>query len=120
MTLGELKGYAMTQDYLVEVPLNDGENRIVVEVDPRDLPQDLTLATRERGKIVTKAPKTLESALEDIQPGLEAVVNRIRAIANVPDEATVEFGLKLGGQTGIVVARGTAEVNFVVKLTWKK
>jgi hypothetical protein len=110
----------MRHGYLVEVPLDDGENGLVVEVEVGDLPRDLTLATRDREKIVTRAPKTLESALEEIRPGLEAVVNRVREFANRPDEATVEFGLKLGGQTGIVVARGTAEVNFVVTLTWKK
>jgi hypothetical protein len=37
-----------------------------------------------------------------------------------PDECGVEFGLKLGGETGVIVAKGTAEVNFVITLTWKK
>lgn len=36
-----------------------------------------------------------------------------------PHEATVEFGLKLGGSTSMIVASGTAEVNFVAKVTWK-
>ena len=36
-----------------------------------------------------------------------------------PAEAEVEFGLKIGGETGVIVAKGTAEVNFVVRMTWK-
>jgi hypothetical protein len=40
--------------------------------------------------------------------------------ARSPDECGVEFGLKLGGETGVIVAKGTAEVNFLVKLTWRK
>ena len=35
------------------------------------------------------------------------------------DEYCVKFGLKLCGETGVIVARGTAEVNSVVKLTWQ-
>jgi hypothetical protein len=108
----------MAHGYLMEVPLADGENRLVVEVDPRDVPQDLVLAAPKPGELVARVGTSLESALEDIRPGIQAVANWIRS--NGPDEFTVEFGLKLGGQTGVIVASGTAEVNFVAKLTWKK
>jgi hypothetical protein len=108
----------MTHGYLMEVPLDDGENRLVVEVDPRDVPQDLDLAAPKPGEIHEKAQMSLESAFENIGPGMRALVDKVRAIS--PDEVTVEFGLKLAGQAGLVVARGTAEVNFVVKLTWKQ
>jgi NTP-dependent ternary system trypsin peptidase co-occuring protein len=107
----------MGHGYLMEMPLDDGENRLVVEVDSREMPQELVPAARP-GEIVERARTTLESALKEIQPGIRAVANW--AHANAPDEFTVEFGLKLGGQAGVVVARGTAEVNFVVTLTWKK
>ena len=36
-----------------------------------------------------------------------------------PDEAEVEFGLKMGGETGVIIAKGTAEVNFVIRMSWK-
>jgi len=108
----------MSHGYLMEVPLDDGENRIVVEVDPRDVSQDLDLAAPKPGEIREKAQMSLESAFENIRPGMRALVDKIREIS--PDEVTVEFGLKLAGQAGLVVARGTTEVNFVVKATWKQ
>lgn len=37
-----------------------------------------------------------------------------------PDEVTVEFGIKLGAETGIVVAKGSTEVHFTVTLCWKR
>ena len=60
----------------------------------------------------------MEQLLEKITPTVHAVSEWVRARS--PDECGVEFGLKLGGETGVIVAKGTAEVNFLVKLTWKK
>jgi Trypsin-co-occurring domain 1 len=36
-----------------------------------------------------------------------------------PDEVTVEFGLVLGAESGVVVAKGHGEVHFTVTLAWK-
>ncbi|MGW4464009.1 CU044_2847 family protein [Micromonospora sp. NPDC004704] len=46
------------------------------------------------------------------QPGRDALT----AIA--PDEMEVEFGLKLSSQFGVVLTKGTAEVNIVVRMKW--
>ncbi len=108
----------MAHGYLMEVPLADGENRIVVEVDPRDLPQDLVLAAPKPGELAARARTTLESALAEIRPAIQAMVTWVRS--HEPDEFTMEFGLKLGGQTTVILASGTAEVNVAVTLTWKK
>jgi hypothetical protein len=32
----------------------------------------------------------------------------------------VEFGLTLGAETGVVVAKGTSEMHFAVTLDWKQ
>jgi hypothetical protein len=39
-------------------------------------------------------------------------------MASMPDHFTVEFGVKLGGETGIILAKGTAEVNLKVTMIW--
>lgn len=103
--------------YLMEVPLEDGQNSLIIEVDPRTVSDDLVLAAPEPGKIVARAAATLESTLRQLEPAVHAVVGWVRELA--PHEATVEFGLKFGGSTNMIVASGTAEVNFVVKVTWK-
>jgi hypothetical protein len=36
-----------------------------------------------------------------------------------PDEASVDFGLTVGGEYGMVIAKGTAQVNFAIHVTWK-
>jgi hypothetical protein len=90
---------------------------LIVEVDPKTVSDDLVLAAPEPGKVVARAATTLESALKQVEPAVQAVVSWVRTMA--PQEATVEFGLKLGGSTSMIVASGTAEVNFVVKVTWK-
>lgn len=102
--------------YLMEFPLEDG-NSVVVEVTEDDVPQDLVLAAKP-GEMLGKAGQTLEAALAKIDPAMRSVAEWMRKSG--PDEATVEFGLKLGGQSSVIIASGKAEVNFVVKLTWKK
>jgi hypothetical protein len=36
-----------------------------------------------------------------------------------PDESETEFGLKVGEETGLVIAKGTAQVNFVIRTSMK-
>lgn len=101
----------------LKVPVEDGW--LVVEVDDADVPapaDGLALASRG-GKIVATAAVSLEEALDRFQPTVKAVVERLRGVG--PDEVTVEFGIKLGGETGVMLAKGTAEVNFKVSLSWK-
>lgn len=105
------------RELTVAVPLADG-SEVLVAVDRGDVPGDLVLAGPEPGKVAARAAETLEQLLEKITPTVDAVSEWVRARS--PDECGMEFGLKLGGETGVIVAKGTAEVNFVVKLTWKK
>jgi hypothetical protein len=48
---------------------------------------------------------------------MAAVLDRLKATS--PDEVVVEFGLTLGAETGVVVAKGSSEVHFTVSLTWR-
>jgi hypothetical protein len=101
---------------LMEVPLDGGV--VVVEVDEVDVPADqLQLAAADTGSVVGRARRALESSLGDVVPAVRAVCEGLRAVA--PDEFTVEFGLKVGGETGLIIAKGTAEVNFTVSMTWR-
>jgi hypothetical protein len=102
--------------YLIEVPVAGG-GRLLVEAHDDDLPGDLELAALRPGEIVARAGKSLEQALDQVKPAVHAVVRWLTAMS--PDEAAVEFGIVLGAETGVVVAKGTAEVHFNVTLTWK-
>lgn len=102
---------------LLEVPVEDGAV-LLVEADRGDIPRRLTLASPQPGAAAAKAVRTLSESLEQLEPMLRTV--RDRLVASMPDHFTVEFGVKLGGETGIILAKGTAEVNLKVTMTWDR
>ena len=95
----------------------DDPDIVVFEVDPSDVSDDLVLASLEPGKVAASALVTLEDALKKLKPSLQKVVHLLKDLS--PDEMIVEFGLKMGGETGVIIAKGTAEVNFNVRISWK-
>ena len=102
--------------YLVEVPV-EGGGRLVVEAGPSLLPSGLELASSRPGEIVARARESLEESLDQIQPALAALADRLRAMA--PEEFTVEFGLAFGAEVGLFLASGKGEVHLNVTLSWK-
>lgn len=103
--------------YLIEVPM-DGGGRIVVQVAEEDLPGGLALASRRPGEIIARAEESLEKALDQVKPAVRSVLDTMASLG--PDQVVVEFGLVLGAETGVVVAKGTSEVHFTVNLTWNR
>jgi hypothetical protein len=103
--------------YLLGLPVEaDSKDVLVFEVDRTEVSDDLVLASREPGT-VARAQVTLEEALGKLKPSLQKVVHMLKEMS--PDETVVEFGLKMGGETGVIIAKGTAEVNFTVRMSWK-
>ncbi|MGH3872997.1 MAG: CU044_2847 family protein [Pseudonocardiaceae bacterium] len=104
--------------YLLSVPVGKRAGDVVVfEVDRSEVPDDLMLASAEPGKVAARARTTLVEALADLKPSLTTVLGMLREMT--PGEMTVEFGVKMGGETGVIIAKGTAEVNFKVTMSWK-
>jgi hypothetical protein len=105
---------------LVEVAVDDvaGGPVVLVESDRNDIAGGLTLAAPEPGQAAAKASRSLAASLEQLEPVLRTVKDKL--VASAPEHFTVEFGVKLGGETGIIVAKGTAEVNLKITLTWDR
>ena len=104
--------------YLVGMQLGaDSDDVLIFEADPSEVSGDLVLASTDPGKVAERARVTLEQALAHLKPSLGKVVDLLKDLS--PDETVVEFGLKLGGETGVIIAKGTAEVNFTIRMTWK-
>ncbi|MBL7501936.1 CU044_2847 family protein [Frankia nepalensis] len=99
----------------MEVPL-EGGGVMVVEVAKTNVPGELVLASGGPGSVTARAQRTLQESLAHVLPVVRAVRDGLVAVA--PHETTVEFGLTVGGETGLVFAKGTAEVNFKVTMTW--
>lgn len=91
---------------------------MLVQVSDAELPGDLPLASTRPGEVVARARQSLEQALDQVTPAMRAMLDRLVAMS--PDEVSVEFGLTLGVETGVVIAKGTSEMHFAVTLTWKR
>ena len=104
---------------LIEFPLEDGGS-IVVEVD-EPAPEGGVVRAARPGEVAAKAGQTFEAALERIKPMAGTIIAKLRGLSDPPDEAVVEFGLKMSGQAGsVVVASVGAEAHYKVTLTWRR
>ncbi len=100
---------------LLRVPLENGGS-VLVEADRTDVGEALTLATPIAGRAAAEATYTLASSLDELKPLLSTIKEKLAAIG--PNDFTVEFGVKMGGETGIILAKGTAEVNLKITMCW--
>ena len=78
--------------------------------------EDLVLASSQPWEVAARAQVTLEEALAKLKPSLQKVVGLLKELS--PDQTELEFGLKVGGETGVIIAKGTAEVNFRITMSW--
>ncbi len=67
---------------------------------------------------IRKAGQSFKEAIAGIEPIARAVMKQIEGLS--PDQATVEFGIKLTGKAGVVLASTEAEGQFKLTLTRKK
>ncbi|WP_344655804.1 CU044_2847 family protein [Catenulispora subtropica] len=101
---------------VIQIPV-DGGGRLFVEAVAAEADTgELTLAARSGLASVNGARESLETALDQIKPAIEAIGARLRALE--PDSVTVEFGLMLSAEAGLIVAKGTSEVHFTVSVNW--
>jgi hypothetical protein len=98
---------------VVAIPVEAGGTLIVQAADSTDL--DLAGAPEEE---VRRVGKTLERSLDDVRPALATVLDKLGGSG--AKEITVEFGLVLGVEAGVVVAKGSTEVHFTVTLSWSR
>jgi hypothetical protein len=106
---------------LVEFPLEDG-GTVVVEVDEPLAGDGAGQVTRGLGprEVTTRAGETFEAAFARVEPAARAIVDKLRQLADSPDEIQVEFGVTLSAQAGAIVAHAAGEANFRVTLSWKR
>jgi hypothetical protein len=103
--------------YVIEIPVEAG-GQLLVQVPEDELPGPLELASLRPGEVVARARESVEAAIDQIRPAIDAVTDRLKAVS--ADEVAVEFGIVLGAETGAVIAKGKAEVHFTVTMSWKR
>ncbi len=97
---------------LVAVPLDNG-GVIVVEMD--HAPAGVVKAGRA-GQIVGEAAQTLETALESVTPAVQSILAKLRQAGS--HEITVELGLMLTAEAGVVIAKTASGCHLKVTLHW--
>ncbi|NUP20707.1 MAG: hypothetical protein HOZ81_32435 [Streptomyces sp.] len=101
---------------LVVMTVDDGEGTAVFEAETGLAGSDLELAAGDG--VVARAQTSLREALDRVRPALSQVSETVRELK--PDEMEIQFGLKIGGESGVIIAKGTTEVNFAVRVIWKR
>jgi Trypsin-co-occurring domain 1 len=121
---------------LMRIPVGGGAGGeqafMVAEVDEADVTEfaggGLELAADDDdeggpGRRLVRSSRSLAQALDGLSPALGQIMSRLRTATLGKggielDEIKVEFGLKLGGETGLIFAKGTAEATLNVSVTW--
>jgi hypothetical protein len=104
---------------MIEVPLESGGS-MLMEVEVNESEQQGMVPAARRGEMAVKAKETFEEALEQIKPGAEAIVEKLRGMSSQPDELSVTFGLKMSATAGAFIAASGVEANFTVLLKWSR
>ena len=98
---------------LVRYELSEGGS-ILVEVGS-DEAYGYEQCAREAGGVVI-AGRTLESAFRQIVPTARAILDSVEDLN--ASEVGVEFGIKLAGEAGVIVAKSSVEGHFNVRMTF--
>lgn len=101
---------------LIEFRLEDGTP---VFIEAESISREVTRGGRA-GQLAVEASETFESALARVQPAAVALVDRLRALAEAPEEIEVEFGIQLSAEVGAFVAKAAGDANFRVALRWRR
>jgi hypothetical protein len=104
---------------LIEFPLQEG-GAIMVEVDSSPAPTGKTVRGPTATEVVEKARQSFETSLERIKPVAAAIIAKLRELSDQPEQVSVEFGIKLSAEAGVVLASTGVEANFKVTLMWKR
>lgn len=96
---------------ILKVPLEEGSDEFIeVEVD------EGTLLARGGSR---NATFNLSGSWDRILPAVRMIFGKFRHLDVAPQEVSLEIGLKVGGETGLVVAKANAEALYRLTLTWR-
>jgi hypothetical protein len=109
---------------LVEFPLEDGGSVLVQVEDGATAGGygggEVTRSWGDREqRVVAQAQQSFEQAVGRVQPAVQALVRRLRSVAESPEEIKVDFGIELSAEVGAFVTGASATGNFTVSMTWR-
>jgi hypothetical protein len=102
---------------VVAVPVDTG-GRLLFEMTAEGASSELQLASPKGPDAIRQTSRSLEGILDELTPALRVVFDRLARTG--PDEVQIQFGLKLGTEANLIIARGTSSVHFDVTLHWRR
>ena len=103
---------------LLSMPLVRSCNDILIfEVGCSDLPDEFVLASPDVSKVADSTRVTMVEALENLKTSLRQILETLRKFS--PHEIVSEFGPRIGGESCVIIAGGTVDVDFVVRISRK-
>ncbi|MEU7556660.1 CU044_2847 family protein, partial [Streptomyces sp. NPDC044571] len=102
----------------VEVPVGEGSDEFV-RVQIHEVDESLVRVGRG-SRSMARAEQSLDAMLDTVRPVADSFVSRFRGLAHAPDEITLEFGVSLSAEAGVVIASTATVANFSVSLTWNR
>jgi hypothetical protein len=93
-----------------------GNESVAIEIDDGQPggggPVSITDRLKDTGK-------TLDDALQALPPLVTEIRKSIIEKFPSPGEVSIEFGIKIGGEIGLIVSKSQAECNFKITVKWK-
>jgi hypothetical protein len=89
------------------------DSSVLVEVDEDTFGVEEVSRTSDG---VLEAGRRLESVLGGVRDAAQATLDALKALS--PETVQVEFGIKLAGEAGAMIAKASAEGHFTVTLSW--
>ena len=99
-------------DTVVRYQVGD-DSSVLVEVDEDAYGVERVSRTSDG---VVEAGQRLESALAGVRKAAQATLDTLTELA--PETLELEFGIKLTGEAGALIAKTSGEDHFTVRLSW--
>ncbi|NGO47960.1 CU044_2847 family protein [Streptomyces ureilyticus] len=103
---------------VVSFELPDGGRVLVEPVDEEAY--GLEEIAVSGGTVIRRAQEGLDEALDGIRRLAAEAHTRITSIDVAPQRLELEFGVKLSGETGAVLAKASGEAHLVVRAVWER
>ncbi|MFG3103196.1 CU044_2847 family protein [Streptomyces sp. NPDC048182] len=104
---------------VVSFALPDG-GRVLVEPADEEAAYGLQEISVSGSTVVRRAREGFDEALDGIRRMAAEAHARITALDVAPDRLELEFGVKLSGEAGAVLAKATTEAHLVVRAVWER
>jgi len=103
---------------MAQFQVQDDEDVILVEFEDES---GLRTVSNDPNEFIEKSREAIERSMKTVQRMAKKAVKTIQEIpiSERPSTVQFQFGIKLSGETGAVIAKAGAEAAITVTMTWE-